>query len=83
MLVSKVKAYCFIDIYKPSKIITDHYIFEGGKEGGGGGVGQLPKKKFLHSTSKEKKSCTVGQGKKIEQAFLFVGSYEKLVCLLN
>ena len=37
--------------------------------GGGGGLGNYPKK-FLHRKSIEKKSCTVGQGKKIEQAFL-------------
>ena len=39
----------------------DHLIVFLG--GWGGGLGNYPKK-FLHSKSKEKKSCTVNQGKK-------------------
>ena len=50
------------------------FFFVGGVgRGGGGGLGNYPKK-FLYRKSREKKSCTVGEGKKIEQAFLLVGS---------
>ena len=45
----------------------DHFIFE---RGGGGNY----QKKFIYSKSREKKSCIVGQGKKIEQAFLREGT---------
>ena len=51
-------------------LIVCFFFFAGGV---GGRLGNYPKK-FLYSKSREKKSCTVNQGEKIEQAFLLVGS---------
>ena len=44
----------------------DHFIFDGG---GGGGLGNYQKKKFMHSKSREKNRAQWAKGKKSSKPF--------------